>query len=134
MTLSVLPDTYAVCRLAPTDTIPQWALRGDFFSITRTFDELSLVITQASIPQNGDGINILAERDWRVFKVEGTLDFSLVGILSSLTEPLTKAKISIFVISTYDTDYILVKGNNLGASISVLETAGHIINLVDNMA
>jgi uncharacterized protein len=131
MTLSVLPDTYAVCRLAPTDTIPLWALNGDFFSITRTSDELSLVMAQSVVPI--DFIREI-ERDWRILKVEGPLDFSLVGILASLTEPLANAKISIFAISTYDTDYILVKNNNLGVAIAVLEAAGHTIHLIDNMA
>ena len=119
--LSVLPETFAICRLAPATPIPKWAL--DSFSITRTRDELSIVCAQRDVPAG-----IRCERDWRALKVDGTLDFALTGILASLAAPLADAGISIFAISTYDTDYLLVKETNLPRAVQVLFAAGHKIN------
>lgn len=123
LTLSILPDTVAICRLSQNANVPDWALTGEFFSITKTADELSLVCNQVSIPED-----VPCERDWRCLKVEGTLDFSLTGILAALAAPLAEAKISIFAISTFDTDYLLVKENHLKNAIKVLSAAGHLFN------
>jgi hypothetical protein len=122
LTLSVLPETFAVCRFSLDEPVPDWAFWGEFFSITRTSDELSIVCNQADIPEGTK-----CEKDWRCLKVEGTLDFALTGILASLAAPLANAEISIFAIATFDTDYLLVKETNLHKAIDVLSTAGHSI-------
>lgn len=123
LTLSILPDTLAICRLRKNATIPDWAVSGEFFSITKTADELSIVCHQGSVPEN-----VRCEKDWRCLKVEGTLDFSLTGILAALAAPLAEAGISIFAVSTFDTDYLLVKEHQLENAIQVLSAAGHLIN------
>ncbi len=120
LTLSIQPDTLAICRLDPAAPIPSWVTTRDFVSITRTRDELSIVCAQRDMPAG-----IRCERDWRALKVDGTLDFALTGILASLTAPLADAGISIFAISTFDTDYLLVKETNLQRTIAVLSQAGH---------
>lgn len=116
LTLSILPEKLGVCHFAKNSLIPSWATQdGNFFSLTKTRDELSVVYPQDKIPAG-----ILVEKDWRAFKVEGPLGFSLTGIVASLTPPLAKAKISILYISTYETDYLLVKENNLKRAEKVL--------------
>lgn len=120
LTLSLLPDNFSICRLGPEVDIPPWALAGDFFSITRTKEELSLVCSQEVVP-NG----IQCEQGWRCIMVRGPLDFSITGILASLTTSLAEAGISIFAISTFDTDYLLVKADNLQRAILKLKEAGH---------
>jgi hypothetical protein len=120
LTLSLLPDNFSICRLGPEVDIPPWALAGDFFSITRTKEELSLVCSQEIVP-NG----IQCEQGWRCIMVRGPLDFSVTGILASLTTSLAEAGISIFAISTFDTDYLLVKADNLQRAILKLKEAGH---------
>lgn len=118
--LSVLPDSLTICRLEPSEPFPDWVMTGDLLSLTRTSDELSVICPQAIVP---DGI--LADKEWRALKVQGPLDFSLVGVLAELSGLLAAAKVSIFVISTFDTDYILVKEEKLAAAISALQKAGH---------
>ena len=119
LTLSVLSDTFAICRLAASAPIPAWA-RGDFLSITRTRDELSIVCAQSNVPAG-----IRCEHDWRALQVVGQLDFALTGILASLAAPLADAGISIFALSTFDTDYVLVKARDLEKAMRVLQGAGH---------
>jgi len=119
LTLSILPDTFAICRLAPDAPIPAWA-RGDFLSLTCTRDELSLVCAQANVPAG-----VQCECAWRALRVIGRLDFALTGILASLAAPLADAGISIFALSTFDTDYILVKAGDLENAIRALRQAGH---------
>lgn len=121
-TLALLPDTFAVCRLDPTAAIPAWASSGNFTAITRTPDELSIVCAQTSVPAG-----ITAERNWRCLKVVGPLDFALTGILAALAVPLAQAGISIFAISTYDTDYLLVQAAHLAQALTVLREAGWIV-------
>jgi len=120
LTLSLLPDDYSICRLAPEADIPPWALAGDFFSITRTREELSLVCSQEVVP---DGVQ--SEKGWRCIMVRGPLDFSITGILASLTTSLAEVGISIFAISTFDTDYLMVKADNLKRAVLKLKEAGH---------
>ena len=115
LTMKLLKEKYGVCRLDKTELIPNWAQNGDFFSITRTSDELSIVCPEDNIPSG-----IKCEKDWRALKVEGTLDFSLVGILASISTILAQKGISIFAISTYDTDYILVKNKDIDNAIKSL--------------
>lgn len=115
LTMKLLKEKYGVCRLGKTQLIPEWAQNSDFFSITRTSDELSIVCIEESIPNN-----VKCEKDWRILKIEGPLDFSLIGILASVSKILAQKGISIFAISTYDTDYILVKNKDIDNAIQSL--------------
>ena len=120
LALSLLSETFSICRLGPEAEIPSWVLTGDFFSVTRTKEELSLVCLQEIVPQG-----TRCEKDFRCFKVRGPLDFSLTGILSSLTIPLAQAGISVLAISTFDTDYLLVKEAQVDRAVQKLSQAGH---------
>lgn len=102
--ISVLPQALSICRLQPDEAIPAWGYLGSFFSITKTGGELSIVCDQSVVPE---GIKCVS--GWWAFKVEGPLDFSLTGILSSLAAPLAENNIPIFAVSTFDTDYLLVE-------------------------
>ena len=117
--LRILPNRFAICRITNNSAIPNWALTASFIAITRTFDELSIVCEQDNLP---DGLK--AEKDWRLIKVDGPLDFSLTGILASIASPLAEAKISLFAISTFDTDYFLVKETMLEDAGRCLIAAG----------
>jgi hypothetical protein len=99
-------EALAVCRLGPEAAVPDWALAGSFFSVTRTSMELSIVCPEALLPPDGAGIKV--ERGFRAFQVVGPLDFSLTGLLSALLTPLARAAVPVFVLSTFDTDLILV--------------------------
>ena len=117
LTLQILPLLLAVCRLDKDVAVPEWALKSkDFFAITKTADELSIVCSQDCVPED-----IKSEKNWRVLKVVGTLDFALTGILASIARPLAENGISIFAISTYDTDYILIKEKDLDRAVSALK-------------
>jgi len=118
--LTLLPDTYAVCRLDKNAPLPDWATRGPLSSVTRTVEELSVLCPDAYVPAD-----VMKESGWKVLMVEGPLEFSLTGILASLTSPLARKAISIFALSTYDTDYVLVKGNQLEEAVQVLRTEGY---------
>lgn len=118
--LMVLPDTFAICRLAPDTAIPPWAPAGCIFSITRTPDELSVVCEQSLVPEG-----VRYESGWRCLRVAGAIDFSQVGILASLVGPLAESGISVFAISTFDTDYLLVKEADFEKAKTVLQEAGH---------
>jgi hypothetical protein len=120
--LSVLPQRFAVCRLEPGDAIPNWLTEEVFCSVTRTEEELSVVLPEASTPRDWR-----SEKGWRCLKVRGPLDFSLTGVLASLASPLAEAGISIFAISTYDSDYILVRDQDLERAKVILSEAGHAI-------
>ncbi|HOQ09162.1 MAG: ACT domain-containing protein [Syntrophomonadaceae bacterium] len=118
--LSIMKDTLAICRLDRDARLPQWALGSSFYSCTRTDSELSIVCLQEGVPAD-----VLCEKGWRCLKVDGPLDFSLTGILTSLAAPLSAAGISIFAISTYDTDYLLLKEEQLDSAIRTLQQYGH---------
>ncbi len=117
-----LNETFAVCKLPPNSDIPNWIYNNVFYSITHTPDELSLVCIQDTIPAE-----VRAEKDWKVFKVAGPLDFSLVGILSNISNTLAKSEISIFAISTFDTDYVLVKKKDYEKAKKAFVEQGHTI-------
>ena len=121
MDLILLPDMLAVCRLPPDAPIPPWATAGSFYAIVRSADELSVVCPDG-LPPGG----IQREGPWRALKVKGPLDFEETGILANLTAPLAKAGISVFALSTFDTDYLLVKETNLSKAIRIL-SANHTI-------
>jgi hypothetical protein len=120
LSLDVLPDLLAIC-LVPSDTpLAEVPRGGRFWSATRTQDELSLVIPDDQVPQGWQ-----AERGWRCLQVRGKLDFEVTGVLSALSAPLAVAGISIFVVSTFDTDYILVRERDLNRACEVLREHGH---------
>ena len=125
--LTVLPGSFAMVRLAADAPLPSWATRGDFFSITRTRDELSIVCVAAQVPAG-----VAAETGWRVLKVAGPFALSEIGVLAALAAPLAKARVSVFAISTVDTDYLLVSDKSLDAAIVALRAAGH--SVVDDNA
>jgi hypothetical protein len=118
--LSLLPGRFAVCRLDPGSSIPDWALRGEFFSATRTVDELSVVCEEACVPAG-----VQHQAGWRIVRVRGPLAFSETGVLASLAMPLAETGISLFTVSTFDTDYLLVLSDNVEAAVAALERAGH---------
>ena len=115
LNLKLLKGKYSVCRINKDDEIPKWIFNEEFFSITKTEDELSIVCLQDKIKDD-----VLCERNWKVLKIEGPLDFSLIGILSKISTLMANNNISIFAISTYDTDYILIKEESIDKAIELL--------------
>ena len=122
LTLTLLADALAVCRLSPDEAVPTWALASPFSSVTRTPDELSVVCAAAGVPDD-----IVASRDWRALRVDGPLDLALVGVLAALTVPLADAGVSVFTVATYDTDWILVRAAQADRACAALEGAGHVV-------
>lgn len=120
--LSLLPEHFAISRLAADSPIPSWAALGPFSSITRTGDELSVVTELSCVP-----MGVQSQPGWRVLKVHGPFILSEIGVLSALAAPLAEARISLFAVSTFDTDYLLVASETLPAAIAALERAGHTI-------
>jgi uncharacterized protein len=137
MKLVVLDGRFAVCRLPPTAPPPAWVAQSQpFYSITRTADELSIVCREevVAVPASslsdgkegpGDPVTMELESGWKALKVQGPLAFSMTGVLSSLASPLAAASVSIFAVSTYDTDYLLIKADALEEAIFVLRGSGH---------
>jgi len=119
MLLHLLPGTFTICQLPPNSAIPSWATRSTFFSISKTTEELSIVCASEEVPEG-----VLCEKHWIVYKVKGPLDFALTGILASIADPLAQAKIPIFAISTYNTDYILIKQHFQEKGTEALKKAG----------
>lgn len=117
-----LNGLYAVCRLDAAKPVPAWVPTTGFVSITRTLEEVSIVCLEDAVPQ-GEA----AEYGWRCFRISGTLDFSLVGILAEVADCLAQSGISLFCISTHDTDYFLVKDHALARARASLEERGHTI-------
>jgi uncharacterized protein len=125
MNLIILEHKYSVYKFKVGSVLPEWIFSSDFYSITGTPDEISVVA-----PQTGNtGEKILRNDAWRIIKVMGPLDFSLVGIIADLSSILRNKNISIFTVSTYDTDYILVKQNDLDTAIEALEESGHTVRV-----
>ncbi len=118
--LEVLDPPFAVCRLDRADGLLTKNLGGPFSSLSITDDEVSLVCVESAAPPGAE-----VEGGWRCLKVEGPLNFSEVGILSSLTTVLAEAGVSLFAVSTWDTDYLMVKRESLETAIAVLSAAGH---------
>jgi uncharacterized protein len=121
--LTVLAGELAVVRLPPDAHVPQWAFSaapGMLWSLTRTDDEVSIVRGIDAVPSDAR-----AERGWRALRIAGPIDFALTGVLASVLAPLADAGVSIFAISTYDTDYVLVRGHALDAAVGALRRAGH---------
>jgi uncharacterized protein len=124
LTLEVLTGNYAIYRFAPDSSIPDWALNATgFSSITRTSDELSIVCESIIT----DIEDVRQDAGWACLKLIGPFAFDLTGILTSVLNPLRDAEIGIFAISTFDTDYVLVKLEHLESAVLTLENAGHTI-------
>jgi hypothetical protein len=120
--LVVLPDKLAVCRLAVEAPFPDWARPGDLLAFIRSRAELTVVCVERLVPPE-----VIAERAWRALQVQGPLDFALVGVLAAITAPLAAAGVSVFALSTYDTDYILVKEDALERAVQALVQAGFLV-------
>jgi hypothetical protein len=121
--LSLLPERFAISRLAADSPLPAWATQGPFFSVTHTGEELSIVTELSRVP-----VGVQSQPGWRVLKVHGPFVLSEIGVLAALTAPLAEAKISLFAVSTFDTDYLLLASETLPAAIAALEQAGHSIH------
>lgn len=115
MKLKILNDLYQVIKLNPTDSLPDNFTNEEFYSFTKTDEEISIV-TNSNIEIKSE----YSEKDWKIIKIEGKLDFGMIGILAKISNILAENKISIFVLSTYDTDYILVKEEKLMEAKRVL--------------
>ncbi|HEX6083333.1 MAG TPA: ACT domain-containing protein [Thermoanaerobaculia bacterium] len=119
--IAILPHRLAVCRLSPSAPVPSW-IRGSFTSVTRTDEELSIVCDDDAVPAD-----VQAERGWRLLKVEGPIPFEMTGVAAALVAPLADARISVFLLATYDTDYLLLKDESFARAVDVLRAAGHAV-------
>ncbi len=120
LTLRVVPGTFAVCRLPADAPLPAWAAQANPVSITRTADELSIVGDASLVPAD-----VKAARGWSWLALQGPFDFALTGVLASVLDPLAAAGVSIFAVSTYDTDHVLVRTADLPRALAALTAAGH---------
>jgi len=127
--LTLLPERLAVCRLEPGASVPAWATAGALSCVTRTRDELSVVVEERLVPEDAR-----AERGWRAFGVRGTLSFDVVGVLAAIAAPLADAGISIFALSTFDTDYVLVRQHDVERASQALRDAGHDVTVAREIA
>lgn len=121
--LFFLPERFAIGRMDRRSTVPIWAMQGGFYSVTRTADELSIVCNEQTMPQG-----VTCVRGYIALKVQGPLDFSLTGILAALSAVLAEAGVSIFALSTYDTDYILMRERDKTAASEALAKAGYTVH------
>ena len=121
--LTVLPEEFSVWRLAADAPLPP-VDSGSFLSITRTNDELSIVSSSNNVPPGAK-----TETGWRCLRVEGPLAFEMTGVLAGLSVPLARAKVPIFVVSTYDTDYLMVKAADLNRACNTLRNEGHTVEI-----
>ena len=128
LTLSVVEGRYAIVKLSPEAAVPDWATRSAFFSVTRTADELSVVAEESSVPEEMDG-----SRGWRMIKVHGPFAFTEIGVVAALANPLARVGVGIFVISTFDTDYLLVQQEDIPIAVETLEHAGHRILQLESL-
>lgn len=126
LSLEVMPALLSVVRLPPEVGTPPWADSGSWYSVTRSADELSLVCESRVVPRD-----VRQEGPWRALRVDGPLDFALTGILCRIALPLADAGISIFAVSTFDTDYVLVREEALDDAVSSLRDVGMIVRTVD---
>jgi hypothetical protein len=123
MDLRILEETFAIARLAANAAVPDWVRGNDLLAVVRTRNELSIVCRDEAVPSTLTEV----QRGFRGFVVRGTLDFAATGIVADLAKPLADAGISIFGISTYDTDHILVRADRLDDARAALLAAGHTI-------
>ena len=120
LTFKVHDGRFAVCRLAPDDPIPAWLPRDAWGSVTRTSAELSVVCDESLVPQG-----VKHQSGWRRIELSGPFDFALTGILASILNPLAEARVPIFALSTFDTDWVLIPGEHLEKAKQALIGAGH---------
>ena len=118
MNLKMLKGEYVVVKLPVDFQISDQILKFDFYNLTRTSDELSLVIRN---DENFDFKKFEYEDNWSIFRFESSLDFSLIGVLDGVIKPLSEKNISVFVLATFDTDYVMFKTENKFKVISILE-------------
>lgn len=118
MKLHVVEGRYAVARLDAREDIPSW-VHGVFTSVTRTRDELSIVCDEDAVPND-----VHAERGWRCLAVDGPIPFAMFGVAAKITAALAEASISVFIVATYDTDYVLVKDDAFTRACDALTRAG----------
>jgi hypothetical protein len=123
-TLTVLPGRYAVCHLPPTAPLPTWASSGDFYSITRTPDELSVICAEDVLPLDLPE-KLPVGREWALLRVEGPFAFDVTGVIAEISAPLAQAGVVILAVATYQTDYLLVKAGQLEDATAALTKAGH---------
>ena len=121
--LELLPGTLAICRLPASDPVPDWVSGASFATVSRTPEELSITIDQDLVPAG-----VRSERDYRAIRVAGVLPPDLIGILVAIGAPLAEAKLPIFAISTFDTDYVLIRSRDLDRALTALRQAGHRIS------
>jgi hypothetical protein len=127
MNLTVLQKKYSIYKFRNDNTLPDWIYLSDFYSITKTKDEISVITVQNDYVSE----EFTCNKDWRILKVDGPLDFSLIGIIADISNIMKDRKISIFVISTYDTDYILIKQKDLKTAVKSLMLEFGEIKLTD---
>jgi len=120
--LDALDGVYSVCRLPAQDPIPDW-MRGGFVSASRTPDELSIVASTDDVPAD-----VTAEHDFRLLRVRGPIPFETIGVLAKLTAALAEASVSVFAISTFDTDYLLIRSFEIEKAIAALRAAEYTVN------
>jgi uncharacterized protein len=109
-----------VCRLPPCAPVPGWAVAGEWWSLSRTADELSIICEERFVPAG-----VAHGGRWKALRAQGPLDHELVGVLTAVAEPLASAQIPIFAISTHDTDWVLVPEHRMKQAVAALEGAGH---------
>ena len=126
LVLSTLDGFFAICKLNPHTKIPSWALKGEFYSITRTLEELSILCPQKIIPDE-----ITSVGRWRGLKIEGPFKFTEIGILNSITAPLASVNISLLSISTFDTDYVFIQDDQFEDALLILAANGHEVPSTD---
>lgn len=124
--LSVLAETFCICRLERDTALPPDIYGLDFFSVTRTSDELSVVVSEEALSREELPAEAEVEGGWACLKVEGPLELSMVGVLAALSEALAESGVPLFAVSTYETDYLLLKREYLERAISALSDAGHV--------
>lgn len=122
-TVTRLPGRYALVSLPATSPLPPWAARGEFWSVTRTPDELSVITLAASIPAE-----VEAHGDWTLWQVAGPFDFAVTGVLSALSGALAQAGVPLLAVATYQTDYLLVQAAHAQAAVTAWRSAGHTVH------
>ena len=124
--MSVLDGSLVVVRLEASSPFPAWLPADGFLSITRTAEEVSIVCPQSFVPSD-----VTAEPGWGAIRIEGPLDFNLVGILASIATVLADSGISLFAISTFETDYVLVREAKMSEAVAALRQAGHRVRIAN---
>ena len=121
LSITLMPGLLAICRLPARAPMPSW-VRGEFTSVTRTSVELSIVCDDDAVPET-----VQAARGWRAFVVDGPIPFETTGVAAALVSPLAAADISVFLVATFDTDYLLVRAADLTKATGALRAAGHVV-------